>query len=111
MTLDFNDWEKVSIYSGTVLRVEDFLRVRKPAYKMWVDFGKELGIKKTSAQITVNYLKEELLGKTVLGVVNLSPKNIAGFNSEFLLLGVRDERGNIILLTVDWKVPNGEKVC
>ena len=91
--------------------MEIFLRAKKPAYKIWVDFGNKLGIKKTSAQITVNYLPEKLLGKTVLGVVNLPPKNIAGFMSEFLLLGATDYQGNISLLTTDQKVPNGQKVC
>ncbi|MCE8163877.1 MAG: tRNA-binding protein [Candidatus Moeniiplasma glomeromycotorum] len=111
MTIDFNDWEKVSIHSGTILKVEEFLRAKKSAYKVWVDFGNELGIKKTSAQITTNYPKEQLLGKIVLGVINLPPKNIAGFSSEFLLLGVSDLKENIVLLTTDQKVPNGQKVC
>ncbi|KLL01828.1 MAG: chaperonin CsaA [Mycoplasmataceae bacterium RC_NB112A] len=111
MEINFSDWEKVNIYSGTILKVEDFPRARKTAYKVWVDFGDKLGIKKTSAQITINYSSEKLLGKMVLGVINLPPKNIAGFISEFLLLGVSDEKENIVLLTTDKKVPNGKKIC
>lgn len=111
MNIDFTTWEKVDIYSGTIIKVEEFPRASKPAYKVWVDFGNKLGVKKTSAQITVNYSPENLLGKTVMGVVNLPSKNIAGFISEFLLLGVVDYKGNISLITTDQKVPNGQKVC
>jgi tRNA-binding protein len=109
--IGFETWEKVDICSGTIVKVEEFLRVKKPAYKVWVDFGDKIGVKKTSAQITVNYSPTELERKTVLGVVNLPPKNIAGFISEFLLLGVADHQKNISLITVDQKVPNGQKVC
>ena len=105
------NWEKADLRSGTIIKAEEFSRVKKPAYKVWVDFGNELGIKKTSAQITVNYSPEGLLGKAVIGVVNIPSKNIAGFISEFLLLGVVDYNGNISLITIDQKVPNGQKVC
>ncbi|MCE8167864.1 MAG: tRNA-binding protein [Candidatus Moeniiplasma glomeromycotorum] len=110
MDIDFSTWEKIEIYSGTVVEVEEFPRAKKPAYKVWVDFGSELGIKKTSAQITVNYSPENLLGKIVVGVVNLPPKNIAGFISEFLLLGVVDCQGNVSLLAPDHSVPSGQKI-
>ena len=109
--IDFKTWENIDIRSGTIIKVEEFPRTKKPAYKVWVDFGKELGIKKTSAQITVNYSPEKLLGKTVIGIVNLLPRNIAGFISEFLLLGISDYQGNIFLITTEQKVPNGQKVC
>ncbi|MCE8162695.1 MAG: tRNA-binding protein [Candidatus Moeniiplasma glomeromycotorum] len=111
MLIDFATWEKVDIYSGTIIKVEEFSRAKKPAYKVWVDFGDKIGVKKTSAQITANYSPAKLAGKTVLGVVNLPPKNIAGFISEFLLLGVADYQANISLITVDQKVPNGQKAC
>ena len=103
----FND---VDLRSGTIVKAEPFLRAKKPAYKVWVDFGDEIGTKQTSAQITVHYQPETLVGKQVVGCLNLGNKNIAGFTSEFLLLGLPDENGAICLLTVDPKVPNGGKV-
>lgn len=104
--IQYEDFEKVDIRSGTVVNVEEFPRAKNPAYKVWVDFG-EIGIKKTSAQVTKRYRPEELMGRQVIGVVNLGTKNIAGFESEFLMVGFTDENGGICLATVDPRVPNG----
>lgn len=111
MTINFEDFAKVDIRSGTIVKVEEFARAKKPAYKIWVDFGEGLGIKQTSAQVTVHYSPESLQGKKVFGCVNLGEKNIAGFVSQFLLLGAEDENGDICLLGTDPIVPNGQKVC
>jgi tRNA-binding protein len=110
MVITYDDFEKVDLRSGTVVKVETFERVKKPAYKVWVNFGEELGILQTSAQITVHYTPESLLGRTVVGCVNLGEKNIAGFNSQFLLVGFSDINGAISLLTCDYIVPNGQKL-
>jgi tRNA-binding protein len=110
MTIRYEDFEQVDLRSGTIIKVEEFLRARKPAYKVWVDFGQELGIKQTSAQVTVHYSPSALIGKQVIGCVNLEPKNIAGFLSEFLLVGFSDEQQGICLATVEPKVPNGQKL-
>lgn len=108
-TLTWSEFEKVDIRVGTILLVEEFPQARNPSYKVTVDFG-ELGIKKTSAQITKNYSKNELIGKQILGVVNFPPKQIANFISEFLLTGFKDSTGEIVIATVDSLVPNGEKL-
>lgn len=110
MTITYEDFEKVDIRSGTIVKVEPFLRVKKPAYKVWVDFGFEIGILQTSAQITVHYTPEVLIGRMVIGCVNLGEKNIAGFISQFLLLGFSDEQGAICLVSVDPHAPNGNKM-
>lgn len=109
--IQYDDFVRVDLRSGKVIRTELFPRAKKPAYKVWVDFGPELGIKQTSAQITHHYHQDQLIGKTVIGCVNLEPKNIAGFTSEFLLVGFADKDGAICLATVDLKVPNGQKLC
>lgn len=108
--ISYDDFEKVNLRSGTIVRAEPFERARKPAYKVWVDFGEELGILQTSAQITVHYEPENLVGKKVIGCVNLGEKNIAGFLSQFLLVGFSDESGAICLATVDKAVANGQKL-
>ncbi len=110
MTITYEDFSKVEIRSGTIVKAEPFTRAIKPAYKVWVDFGDELGILQTSAQITVNYTPEALVGRQVLGAVNLGSKNIAGFESQFLLLGCGDAEGAICLATTDPKVENGMKL-
>lgn len=110
MVITYDDFEKVELRSGTVVKVELFDRVKKPAYKIWVDFGEEFGILQTSAQITVHYTPETLVGKTVVGCVNLGEKNIAGFMSQFLLVGFSDKNGAISLITSDYAVPNGQKL-
>ncbi|MBN9231121.1 MAG: tRNA-binding protein [Legionella sp. 40-6] len=110
MPIDYDDFARVDLRSGTVVRVEVFPKARKPAYKVWVDFGKEIGILQTSAQITVHYQPEDLVGRTVVGCINLGEKNIAGFISQFLLVGFADEHGAICLIGVDRKIPNGQKL-
>lgn len=110
MIVSFDDFAKIDLRSGTVVKVEEFPRARKPAYKVWVDFGKEIGILQTSAQVTVHYTPETLLGRSVVGCVNLGEKNIAGFASQFLLVGFADDNGAICLVTTDPKVPNGQKL-
>ena len=110
MTITFEEFEKVDLRSGTIVKAEEFPRAKKPAYKVWVDFGTEIGIKQTSAQITKHYTLESLVGKQVVGCINLGTKNIGGFISEFLLVGFPDENKSVCLLTVDPQVPNGEKL-
>ena len=91
--IPYEDFEKVELRSGTVIKAEEFLRAKKPAYKVWVDFGPEIGIRQTSAQVTARYTPESLIGRSVVGCVNLGARNIAGFISEFLLVGFADEIG------------------
>lgn len=110
MTITYEEFSQVDLRSGTVVKVELFPRAQKPAYKVWVDFGSEIGTLQTSAQVTVHYTPEKLIGRMVVGCVNLGKKNIAGFTSEFLLLGFSDKNGAICLATVDPKVFNGEKM-
>ncbi len=110
MTLSYEDFAKINICSGTVIKAESFPRAHKPAYKVWVDFGPTIGVRQTSAQVTVHYTPDSLVGRQVLGVVNLGPKNIAGFESQFLLVGCEDPQGAICLATLDPKVENGKKL-
>ena len=109
MTISWEDFEKVDIRTGTIIEVQEFPEARKPSYKLKVDIG-ELGIKKSSAQITDLYTKEELIGKQVLCVVNFPPRQIANFISEVLVTGFDDGTGKIILATTERKMPNGEKL-
>lgn len=108
-TISWEDFEKVDMRVGTILEVNDFPKARKPAYQLTLDFG-ELGIKKSSAQITSLYDKEELMGKQVIAVVNFPPKQIANFISECLVLGVYNENNDVVLLQPDKKTENGCKV-
>ena len=108
-TITWNDFEKIDIRTGTVIEVNDFPRARKLSYQLTIDFG-ELGIKKSSAQITHYYTKEELLNKQIVAVVNFPVKQIATFFSECLVLGVYDDNDNVILLQPDKDVRNGQKV-
>ena len=110
MTITYDQFTAVDIRVGTVMRAEKFERARKPAYKVWVDFGGEIGVKQTSAQVTVHYTPETLVGTQVLGCVNLGEKNIAGFRSEFLLLGFADEQQAICLATTKTNAPNGARM-
>lgn len=109
--ISFEDFEKVELRLGTVVKVEPFQRAKKPAYKIYVDFGDEIGIKKTSAQVTAHYTEESLVGRSVVGCVNLEPRNIVGFMSEFLLVGFSDTDNKICLITTELVVPNGQKLC
>lgn len=109
-TITYDVFESVELRSGTIVKVEEFSRARKPAYKVWADFGPEIGILQTSAQVTAHYTPETLRGRSVVGCVNLGEKNIAGFLSQFLLVGFSDEADGICLITVDPKVPNGQKL-
>lgn len=108
--LNFDTFLKTDIRVGRVLRAEPYPEARKPATKLWVDFGPEVGEKKTSAQITVHYKPEELVGRLVLGVVNFPPRQIGKFMSEFLVLGVPDADGEVVLLKPDEDVPLGGRM-
>jgi tRNA-binding protein len=108
--MESKDFEKVDIRTGTIVEVNDFPKARKPAWQLKIDFGAELGVKNSSAQVVHHYTKEALLGRQILAVVNFPPKQIANFFSECLVLGVADESGEIVLLSVSEKVENGERV-
>lgn len=108
--ISFDDFLKVDIRVGRITRAEPFPEARKPAYKLWVDFGPEIGERKSSAQITVHYTPESLIGRQVMGVVNFPPRQIGPVRSEVLVLGVSDENGDIVLLTPDKPVPDGGRM-
>lgn len=105
----FDDFLKLDIRVGEIIKAESFEKARKPAYKLWVDFGERIGIKKSSAQITECYKPEELIGKQVLGVINFSPRQIADFMSEVLVLGVYAEQG-VVLIQPEQSVKKGDKL-
>jgi len=108
--LDFDTFLKTDIRVGRVLRAEPYPEARNPSIKLWVDFGAEIGEKKTSAQITVHYTPDELVGRMVVGVVNFPPRQIGKFMSEFLVLGVPDTDGGIVLMAPDQDVPVGGRM-
>lgn len=110
MEISWSDFEKVDMRTGTITEVEDFPEAKNPAYKLTIDFGKEVGIKRSSAQITVHYKKVDLLNKQVIAVVNFPPKKIAGFWSECLVLGVYDENKDVVLLQPSMNTANGCRV-
>ena len=114
MTKDLINWEdfqKIDLRIGTIIDVQDFPKARKPAYKLWVDIGEELGIKKSSAQITDLYSKEELIGKQVICVCNFPPKQIADHMSEILVTGFYNEDGHVVLAGAHGPLPNGARLA
>ena len=108
--IEFEDFLKVDIRVGRVTRAEAFPEARKPAIKLWIDFGASIGERKSSAQITENYNLDSLVGKQVLAVTNFSPRQIGPFMSEVLTLGLSDLNGEVVLITPDFEVPEGEKL-
>jgi len=110
-TISWAEFEKVELRAGTIVGVEDFPEARKPAYKLKVDFGDEIGVKKSSAQITELYAKEDLIGRQVLAVVNFPPRQIGPLRSECLVTGFHREDGAVVLVRPDSEVPNGAKLA
>ncbi len=110
MTIAFDDFLKVDVRVGTIIDVQDFPEARKPAFKLVIDFGEDIGQKKSSAQITKHYTKEDLQNKQVMAVVNFPPRQIGPFMSEVLTLGVPDDDGEVVLLQPDKVVPNGGRL-
>jgi len=104
------DFDRLDIRVGTVVDAQPFPEARKPSIRLWVDFGGSLGIKRSSAQITVHYAPDRLIGRQVIAVVNFPPRRIAGFASEVLVLGVPDENGAVVLLRPDIRVPDGGRM-
>ena len=110
MTIEFDDFLKVDIRVGTVVNAEPYQEARKPSIKMEIDFGPEIGVKKSSAQITAHYTPEGLIGKQVIAVVNFPPRQIGKFMSEVLVLGMPDADGAVVLLSPDLAVPEGGRM-
>ncbi|MEL7104556.1 MAG: tRNA-binding protein [Pseudomonadota bacterium] len=108
--ITYDDFAKVDIRVGQITRADPFPEARKPAFKLWVDFGPEIGMRKSSAQITANYTLDDLPGRRVLGVVNFPPRQIGPVKSDVLVLGVPDEGGEVVLLTPDRDVPLGGRM-
>lgn len=110
MTINWDDFEKIDIRVGTIKEVTEFPKAKKPAFKLFIDFGSAIGIKQSSAQITALYTKEQLLNRQIIAVTNFPPKKIADFVSECLVLGVYDENNDVILLAPERQVINGLKI-
>jgi tRNA-binding protein len=110
MTITFDDFMKVDIRVGTIIEAADFPEARKPAYKLLIDFGDEIGVKKSSAQITKHYTPQELMGQQVVAVINFLPRQIGPIMSEVLTLGMPDEDGEVVLLKPTINVPNGGRM-
>lgn len=106
----FDDFLKVDIRVGKIIKVEEFPEARKPAWKLQIDFGEKIGVKKSSAQIVANYSADDLMGKQVMAVVNFPPRQIGPFMSEVLTLGFEDEEGNVTLASIDKPVPIGGRL-
>lgn len=109
-TISYEQFEQVDLRSGTIIKAEAFPKAKKPAYKIWADFGPEIGVLQTSAQVTKHYTPASLVGRSIVGCINLGEKNIAGFTSQFLVLGFSDMEGAICLATSDPLPPNGQKL-
>ena len=109
--INFDDFLKVDVRVGTVIQAMPFPEARMPAYKLLIDFGAQIGIKRSSAQITVHYQHEELVGRQIVAVVNFPPRQIGPFMSEVLTLGFADDKGDIVLLEPERQVPNGARMC
>lgn len=110
MDLTWNEFERTDMRVGTILEVNDFPEARKPAYQLTIDFGTEIGIRKSSAQITKRYRKEDLINRQIVAVVNFPRKQIGKFMSECLVLGAVGEEGDVILLAPDFKIENGLRI-
>jgi len=110
MDLTWNEFERTDMRVGTIVEVNDFPEARKPAYQLTIDFGTEIGIRKSSAQITKRYQKEDLVNRQIVAVVNFPKKQIGRFMSECLVLGAVGEEGDVVLLAPDFKIPNGLKI-
>lgn len=108
--ISWSDFERVDLRVGTILEANDFPEARRPAYQLLIDFGSEIGLRKSSAQITKLYTKEELVGRQIVAVVNFPRKQIGKFMSECLVTGLADENGDIVLTSVERKVPNGARL-
>lgn len=108
--IDIAHFEKVEVRVGTVVDAQPFPEARKPSIRLWVDFGEAIGVKQSSAQLTVHYTPDRLIGRQVLAVVNFPPRRIAGFESQVLVLGLPDENGAVVLLRPDLRVPDGGKM-
>jgi tRNA-binding protein len=109
-TIDYDDFQRVDVRVGRVVRAEPFPEARSPSLKLWIDFGEPLGIRKTSAQLAANYSAESLVDRLVVAVTNFAPKQIGRFMSEVLVLGVPDEAGAVVLLAPDRPVPAGGRM-
>ncbi|WP_433780577.1 tRNA-binding protein [Flavobacterium anhuiense] len=110
MDLTWNEFERTDMRVGTIIEVNDFPEARKPAYQLTIDFGSEIGIRKSSAQITKRYQKEDLVNRQIVAVVNFPRKQIGKFMSECLVLGAVGEEGDVILLAPDFRIPNGLRI-
>lgn len=109
-TVTIDDFERIDIRVGTIVEVEPFPEARKPALKLTIDFGSEIGTKRSSAQVTVHYRPDQLIGRQVCAVVNFPPRRIGPFMSEVLTLGLPDQEGSVVLIRPDFKVPDGGKL-
>lgn len=109
-TITLADFERVDVRVGTITDAQPFPQARKPAFKLTIDFGPEIGVKRSSAQLTVHYRADQLIGRQVCAVVNFPPRQIGPFISEVLTLGMPDEEGAVVLVKPDFKVPNGGKL-